>query len=293
VIYVVTTADAHEELARQLAPLLEPGQCVVLNPGRTGGALAMRVILNDHERARQAIVAEAQSLVFACRADHARVRVIGVKAFVPVAACPGRDTPAALRLIRPHFSCFHPADSVLHTGFENIGAMFHPAIVIFNAATIERGQPFYFYQDMTPAIAEFLVALDDERLAAAHAYGLRSHSIFEWVKLAYPSTVGDTLCDRLRNNPAYNEVLAPARLESRLLTEDVPTGLVPLSSLGAAAGVSMPLTTAIIDLAGRLLNRDFRQEGRTIERMGLAGLTPQQIQHKLFWWATDVSSATQ
>ncbi|MGA1045559.1 MAG: hypothetical protein ACO3ZY_10220, partial [Phycisphaerales bacterium] len=42
--------------------------------------------------------------------------------------------------VRELFECFEAAPSGLHTGLENIGAMFHPAIVVFNAATIERAE---------------------------------------------------------------------------------------------------------------------------------------------------------
>jgi opine dehydrogenase len=222
-------------------------------------------------------VAEAQSLVYACRAEGAVVRVIGVKTFVPFAAYPARHTDRVLAKVHPLFPCFQRAASVLHTGFENIGAIFHPAITLFNAATIERGQPFYFYQDMTPLIAKVLTLLDHERIAAGAAFGIDLHSIFDWIKQAYPATQGHTLCDRLRDNPAYHEILAPTTLQSRLLTEDIPTGLVPLFALGTAAGVAMPLMQALIDLGGALLGRDFWSEGRTLEHMGLAGLTPAQI----------------
>ena len=38
-IMVTTTATAHRELALKLAPILSTGQIIVLNPGRTCGAL--------------------------------------------------------------------------------------------------------------------------------------------------------------------------------------------------------------------------------------------------------------
>jgi opine dehydrogenase len=276
-IFVVTTADAHEVLAEQLAPLVEDGQFVLLNPGRTCGAMAVRSVLDRLCPDKDVVVGEAQSLVFACRAEGATVRIIGAKDFVPVAACPGRDTARLLAAVQPLFPSFHAAETVLHTGFENIGAIFHPAIVLFNAAAIERGQSFYFYQDMTPRIARFLSALDEERIAAGAAYGIRLNSIFEWIQKAYPQTLGDTLCARLRTNPAYDEILAPESLSSRLLTEDLPTGLVPLHSLGTAVGVPMPLTRALVDLGGALLERDFWTEGRTLVSLGLGGLGPAQI----------------
>ncbi|MFE8034481.1 NAD/NADP-dependent octopine/nopaline dehydrogenase family protein [Thiohalocapsa marina] len=277
VILVVTTAGAHEAIAARLAPLLEAGQCVLLCPGRTGGAIVVRQTLERMGCADGVLVAEAQSLVYACRADAACVNLIGVKALVPVAADPAADTNAVMQRVRPLFDCFRAAPSVLHTGLENIGAIFHPAIVLFNAAAIERDKGFYLYRDMTPRVAECLVALDRERIAIGAAFGIALYSIFDWIKRAYPLTEGDTLCERLRNNPAYNDILAPTRLDSRLLTEDLPTGLVPMAELGTTAGIETPLMDALIDLGGALLGRDFRAEGRTLERLGLAHLNSSQI----------------
>ena len=52
VVMVVTPSTAHRGLALVMAPYLTDGQMVVLNPGRTGGALELRKVFQDsgHER---------------------------------------------------------------------------------------------------------------------------------------------------------------------------------------------------------------------------------------------------
>lgn len=278
VVLVVTTANAHKSLACALAPLLEDGQIVLLNPGRTGGALEVREVIQRLRPGIRVYVAEAQSLVFACRLEDSRtVRVIGNKAFVPVAALPSVDTVHVVNRLSSLFPSFTPAAHVLITSFENIGAMLHPATALFNTAAIERKVPFYFYRDMTQSVSEFLVALDRERLRLGSAYGLELVSIMDWIRKSYPRSSGDTLIDLMRSNPAYNEILGPNVLDSRFLTEDVPTGLVPFIAFGDAAGVETPLMSALVELASKLLQRDFSREGRSMEDMGLAGLAPNEI----------------
>lgn len=274
VILITTTADAHYDLAVALAPLLQEGQVVLLNPGRTGGALEFRHIIGKMGCTARVYIAEAQSLVFACRITApAQVRIIGVKQYVPVAAFPAADTEHVLSRVRPMFGCFVAAPNVLHTGLENIGAVFHPAIVMFNAAAIERGDEFYFYQDMTDSVAAFLMRLDRERLRLGRAFGIHLASIFDWIKMAYPDCIGKTLAHRMRNNPAYHEIRAPSCLSSRLLVEDIPTGLVPFAALGQAASLDMPLTRSLIHMASALLDVDFWTLGRNLEKLNLAGLT--------------------
>lgn len=277
-IMVTTTADAHAEIALELFPLLEEGQIILLNPGRTGGALEVREIFAQAGTNVRVYVAEAQSLVYACRIiGPALVRVIGIKDYVPVAALPASDTAFVLSKVQALYPCYVPAENVLHTSFENIGAIFHPAIILFNTATIERGEKFYFYQDMTPSVADFLIQLDKERLALGEAFGIKLFSIFDWIKKAYPSSYGDTLCERMRSNPAYYQIEAPDRLDSRLLLEDIPTGLVPFIAFGQVVGLELPLMKSLVNVTCVLLKRDFWKEGRTLEKLGLTGITSTQI----------------
>lgn len=278
VIFVVTTADAHRSLAQQLAPLLCDGQIVLLNPGRTGGALEVAETLKECGTKSYVYIAEAQSLVYACRSEHpSLVRIFGVKKQVPVAVFPGNDTGYVVEKVRTCFDCFQPASSVLETSFENIGAVFHPAVVLFNAAAIERGNLFYFYRDMGDRIASFLVSVDQERIMLGRRYGIELTTVTEWIKKSYPESSGEDLCSRMRSNPAYYEIASPKQLLSRYLTEDVPTGLVPFAAFGELAGLEMPLTRAMIRILSTLLDRDFMREGRTLRRLGLEGMNVEQV----------------
>jgi opine dehydrogenase len=266
-IMVVTTADAHRGLAKEMAPFVKDNQIIVLNPGRTLGALDFSNALYQNTNKR-VYIAEAQSLIYACRADSpGNVRIIGVKDKVPLAAYPARDTLHVIEVLNSIFPCFLPANNILETGLENIGAIFHPSVILFNAAAIERGNMFYFYNDITPAIARFLETIDSERLAIGKSFGLNLKSVTEWVSYAYPGISGDTLCDKMKNNPAYYKILAPINLDNRLLTEDVPTGILPLLELGRIAGVPTPLMESVLHISQSLLMKDFQKDGRTIKNL--------------------------
>jgi opine dehydrogenase len=276
-VMVTTTADAHRELALRMAPHLRPGQQVVLNPGRTLGALEFATALRS-AGAQGVQVAEAQSLIYACRAEApGKVRVIGVKDRVMLAAYPSRDTDVVLATLNSIHPCFIKAPHVLATSLENIGAIFHPPVILFNAAAIERGNLFYFYQDMTPAVADFIQALDAERLAVGAAYGQELRSVSEWVSYAYTGIQGDTLLEKMRSNPAYHKIQAPTTLHSRLLLEDVPTGIMPMAELGALAAVPTPLLNSVHHMAQGLLGIDFSTTGRTLHNLGLDGRSVQDL----------------
>ncbi len=278
VIMVITPAFVHRLLAETCAPYLRDGQIILLNPGRTGGSLEFASVLQAQGLSARVHIAEAQSLIYACRiSGPARARIIGIKERLALAAFPASQTPRVLQTINRLYPQFYAADNVLEIGFDNIGAVFHPGAEILNANAIEAGQAGEFYGDMTPATVRFLEAVDRERLAVARAFGVEVDSAFNWLKRSYPTVTGDTLYQRLRSNKAYAGIKSPATLKNRHLIDDIPTGLVPLASLGRLAGVPTPAIRAIIDIGSILLERDFWAEGRTVEKLGLTGMSVDEI----------------
>ncbi|MDQ7793653.1 MAG: NAD/NADP octopine/nopaline dehydrogenase family protein [bacterium] len=274
VILVVIPASGHRDLARALAPHLAPGQVVVLNPGRTGGAFEFYRVFRERGVHPAVTVAEAQTFIFASRVvGPGRARIFEKKRRVPVAALPAGRTRTVVRLMRRALSEFVPAAHVLETSLANIGAIFHPAPALMNAARIENGSSFDHYHDgISPAVARVLEAMDEERLAVARALGLRLISAREWLRVAY-GAVGPDLYTAIASCSAYAGIGAPREVNSRYLHEDVPAGLVPLAALGQLTGVTTPAISAIVDLASVAVGADFRAAGRTLERMGLDGMT--------------------
>lgn len=280
-IMVTTVANAHKELAEKMAPYVQKGQIIILNPGRTLGAYEFGSTLRNNTE-KKVYVAEAQSLIYACRIEMpGQVRVIGIKDKVLLAAYPKNDTDKVLAVVNAVYPCFIKAGSVLETSLENIGAILHPSVIMLNAATIERGQGFYFYNDMTNSVAGFIEQIDHERLLVGEAYKLKLRSVYEWVSYAYSGVEGETLCEKIKSNNAYYKILAPNSLHSRLMLEDVPTGILPLSELGRLAGVKTPLMDAVLNISESLLKVDFRKNGRTLKNIGIDNLSKEDFLEKL------------
>ena len=278
-VLVVTPAFAHASVAKSIAPHISPGAYVVLNPGRTGGALEVATILKQLCPEKEITVAEAQTLLYACRKTSPTEIVIkGKKSSVPLAAVPSHKTPLVLNELAAYFPAFTMAESVLETSFANIGAIFHPAPTLLNTGWIEssKGAFEYYHQGISPAVADLLEQLDKERLRVANAYGVDIPSAKEWLKAAY-GIDAPTLYDAIQKNPAYAGIKAPTSPDTRYLKEDIPTGIVPISELGRLAGVKTPLMDAIVCSASFLLHADFRKTGRGISSMGANGSTKEDF----------------
>lgn len=279
VVMVVVPSSGHREVAKLCAPHLKKDQSVILNPGRTFGALEFTQVLRECKVKRTPTVAEAQTFLYVSRhAEFARARILQIKNSVPLAAIPAHSTPEVLEDVRKAFPEFVAASNVIETSLDNIGAIFHPSITLMNSARIEstHGDFEYYLEGVSPSSAAVLEAADAERVALGTALGVHLHTAREWLYLAYGSS-GRTLYDAIQATPGYKGVRAPASLTHRYIIEDVPMSLVPMVSAGRQLGVKTPTLSALIHLASTVHGVDYWAEGRTMERVGLAGKTVEQI----------------
>jgi len=278
-IMVVVPSTAHASLAEQMAPHLRDGHIVVLHPGRTGGCLEVAKVLRDAGCQARVVLAEAETLIYACRAEGpTQARIFRIKDAVPLAALPATRTATVLDTLRSAFPRFIDGETVLHTGLNNMGAIFHPALTILNAGRIEStGGEFQFYIDgVTPSVARVLECLDRERVTVAAALGIRARTAREWLHLAYNAT-GDTLHEAIHNQAGYRGIRAPATLRHRYIFEDVPMSLVPIAALGQRYGVSVENINSIIRLACVIAQTDYNRRGRTLDELGIDGLSVSEV----------------
>jgi opine dehydrogenase len=279
IIMLVLPSTAHAEMARLASPHLVDGQIVVLNPGRTGGALEFRQVLRAQNCPAQVRVAEAETLIYASRSDGpALARIFGIKESVPLAALPAKDTPALLDSLNQAYPQFIDGTSVLHTGLNNMGAIFHPALTLLNAGRIEStlGEYQFYIEGVTPSVARVLEVLDRERVTVAASLGVRARTALEWLKMAY-NTTGNNLYEAIHNQSGYYGIKAPAVLNHRYITEDVPMSLVPIWSLATRYGVSVRGMDSIIRLACIIHHTDYYRRGRTTDRLGLSEFSVSEL----------------
>jgi opine dehydrogenase len=279
ILMVVIPSTGHADLARHAAPHLRDGQIIVLNPGRTLGAVEFRMALRKAGCTAKVLVAETQTFVFASRADGpAQARIFRIKDAVPLAALPATDTPQVLETLAPAYPQFIDGINVLYTGLNNIGAIFHPAIALLNSARIEStGGKFEFYiEGVTPTVARIMEVLDRERVTVASALGIRATTALEWLKLAYNAS-GENLYEAIHNQPGYRGIHAPPSLHHRYLTEDIPASLVPITSLAQQYGVSVRGIDSIIRLGCLAHRTDYYRRGRTLEKLGIKNLSVSEL----------------
>ncbi len=278
IIMVVVPATAHHFMAEECAPYLRDDQMIILNPGRTFGALEFYQVLKENNCEKDVIIAEAQTFIYASRlSGPAQAKIFRIKNSIPVASIRAYLIPQVLKKIRVVFPQFVAGDNIFKTSFDNIGSVFHPALTILNAGWIEDDSEFQFYiQGASTSVSKVLEKVDQERVNVAEALGIRALTAREWLYLAY-NAAGSNLYEAIKANPGYRGIKAPTRLNMRYITEDVPTSLVPISSVGKKFNVPTPTIDSLIYLASCLNDCDYWAIGRTVEKLNIHNMSLKEL----------------
>lgn len=264
-VMVAAPSSAHRDIAKELAPYVNKNMIIVLNPGRTFGAIDFADTLYKNGVKELPKIAETQTIVYTCRKEDANhVNIYALKKGVKIAALKREDNEYIMKTLPDCLkSYFEVTDSVAITSLSNIGMVLHCAPVLMNVGWIETKKTDfrYYYDGISKSVAFFLEKIDYERMKVAEAAGYKVESTASWLKRSY-HVEGNNLFECIQNNSKYREIDAPKSLLCRYILEDIPNGMVPIEYLGMQMGISTANISTVIDLANAVMNRDFRKEGR-------------------------------
>ena len=283
-VMLTVPISAHPFYARRLGTILPPGAVLFLNPGHMGGGLFMAHEIHRLTGRTDVRTCEVSTLAYACRMHGpASVNVMRVMRSLPFAAFPGRAQDELFELLSPLYPSLVQASHVLQTGFLDINAVEHPPQIICNAGWVEhtKGAYLFYYEGTTPSVGRVIDTLDRERIAVAEAAGVPTKPFVQvFQEMGYTTEdaarVG-TAHAALQESAPNRWIRGPKSLDHRYLHEDVGWGLVPWSELGRSLGVPTPVMDGLITLGSTLNGRDYRAEGLTLERLGLAGKRPEEL----------------
>jgi len=280
-VLITAPTHAHADVARVIAPRIAPEQLVMAAPGHT------LLLIPNVIRAvggKLGIYCESSSLPFICRKSApSRIRITRAAQVLYFAAFPGNEVKTAVEQVQPVFPQIEPRPSLLHTVFPYTNAIHHPPALLLNVGRLEStgGDYHHYYDGITPAVGRLIDALDAERLAVAAALGVAVEPLPQFFfRMGYTSAAGrdgGTAYDVFHNSEPNRWIKAPASIDHRFFNEDVPYGLLAIAELGRLAGVPTPGADAVIDIASIVAARDYRGEGLTRERMGIAGMTVGEV----------------
>jgi len=278
VILTVVPAFGQRRFAELVGRFLKDGQVVVLSPGNFGGAIEFARGIREVGCAGRPIIMETECMIYSGFKDGpASCWVSGFKEGMSAAAFPAADGPRGIKAVQALYPKCRLASSVLETGLGNVNTVFHAPILVLNAGRVEsdKDEFLFYWEGCSPSVGRVVEGVEAERLAIGQALGTPLtpfHNVMiQWY--GHQGAKGESLSRVMATNPAYEWDTAPRKLQHRFLLEDVPYGMVAMEDLGRLGGVPTPLTTAVVELACRLLGEDLRARARSLSSLGLGQLS--------------------
>lgn len=269
-------AYGHEEFTRACAPYLKDGQLLVYIS--YFGAMRMSKLLKEMSINSDVILGEFLSCPYAGRKTKPNEAfIVKRKERLPFATLPGRRTSEALHLLNQLFGDLTPANTCLETSINNINPWGHVAGVLLNAGWIEatRGGFSFYLEGKTPGVLNLEKEMEDEKVRVMQKLKLNSTRTPVLVKELYWRVIQET--GGSVHPTKYKVQDAPQTLKHRYLLEDVPYGLVPITSIAKEISVPTPILDSTIKIASVLVQRDLMQEGIDACTLGLSGLTAEEM----------------
>jgi len=270
---------ASEFYARQCAAYVEEGQ-VIVSLGKGGASLIWAKVFKEEGVGKKIYLADTNTLPYgASRIDDHSVRLENRTQNLIAASFPGKDIDYVGKIMEklytPDNYDIRYGQNAIDSILVDYNAITHTPPMICNAARIETGDPdFHLFgkDENTPAVVRMIEKIDRERMAIGEKLGLKQHTLEEEIMMVkwnpnqedYVLPLYDAI-----HTPFLEVCEGPFKLDTRHLTEDIPYGLVTYSSLGKMLGVPTPVSDAVTTVSEVLLDRDFKESGRTVEALGI------------------------
>lgn len=293
-IIIAVPAYGHVAFAEAIAPYIEDGQIITLNPSYTLGSIEfVNALKNKGVDPNKILLGSTGILVYATRKFMGnKIFCMCVKAKIPFSAFPAKNTGKMLSVLNEFYPQPDGEHGVLVDSYndlklslENINLYVHPPMMILKAVDVELGEEPYLKSEHSRAVKLLGRAMNREAMAITKAYGIESwsheylHDVLMypyWVRR--PREVDKPDWAKPENQPAeYGASRGFNFLKGRYITEDIPYGLVPISELGDAVGVPTPSIDAVIDIGSVIAETSFREVGRTLKKLGVADMSKAEL----------------
>ena len=278
-IIIPLPATAHGDLAKKLAPHLEDKQVVYLPPGTFGAYLFAKEMKACGNKAQTAF-AETGTLPYLARKHGDNQVTVSVRATrLPTGVYPARMTEYALKKLGKVYPSIEPLQDVLDGTLMNAGPIIHPPLILMNAAPLEHFDDWDIHNEGTqPSIRRVTHRLDEERIRLREVLGYGSphfplddhydDSRDEWM-------YGNASHKKLTGSGDWREKIDLTH--HRYMREDIAIGLVFYATLGAWAGVDMPIANGLIAIASAVVGENLVEGPRSWAGLGLSKITRKEL----------------
>jgi len=278
-IHFVVPAFAQDDFFDAALPHLRDGQTAVVWAGDFGSLRLAHKVRTLRPQLKLTIV-ETHTLPYGTRlveADH--VALLLTAPTVLASALPADRNPKVIPALAEAFPCVKPGGHAIAAALSNPNPIVHPPGSLLNVGRIQytNGDFWMYREGITEAVARVIRDVYQELAQVARAYKSELLYFPDSDFRTTASIMGTSFVAPFDTIGAIARVKGPTSIHHRYITEDLPYGLVPASQLARKAGLITPLVDAIVHLGSSVCGIDFWKHGRTLESLGLADLTVDEI----------------
>ena len=304
IIIVTTPAIGHKPFFEQLIPALEDGMVVHIYPDNYG-SLVLRKMMREAGCTKKVIIGGWSSSTYGSRVDiKGGVVLPSVRAYYRAITLRGAALPSTDQADFLESTKYMPSmdavthgdgpvggDTVMDIGFSNVNPVLHCPGTILGVGVMENfgvifGEDKYKYSIYShaycPSISQVQYSFYQEQCKLAKAMGV---GIQEFEKKQFFSRENILGCEYMgmdyeipfdQQDPIQFGT-GPFTMDNRYITEDVPVGCHVYHELGKRFGIRTPVIDSMINLASAILERDFYEEGYTLDYLGLGHMTNEEM----------------
>ena len=279
VVMVMTTTLQHEFIAQLISPYVRDGQVIVLVPGYMGSLIFKKYISKDVTYSEWETTAYNGRIV-----NNEYVRISFYNPRNAISVLPISHTQQVLNIFSQCFdNTKYTRKHILESAFHNPNMIVHPIGVLFSASRIEysNGEFWMYREAFTPSVVNVIKAFDVQKNKVLKAFDCEALDYFEAAKWRNEKDLSIDAMAVFRSF-ADSSNKGPSFINHRYLLEDVPMGLGLFISVAKLVGVDTSIQEGIASLASALLNKDFKNDARTIQYLlGKSDLTIDDIKQAI------------
>lgn len=270
IILIALMAQRQEVVMDLMLPYLRDGQTVCFSSGSCAS-----LILKNKITGKDVLTGEMQGNIYPCRllSDGSLISAFDYKEKA-VAAFPAKDNDRFVEALSQVYAC-HSVKNVFQATLNSPNTSIHLAGTILGTAKMETMDDFRLYRDgLSPSVAELIEAVEAEKERVIVKMGYEMGRASGEIKALMQY-------DENPHLDIFRGLEGPTGINHRYVTEDAYAGNSLLLSLGRAFDIEMPVLAGLIAIASVLNKTDFYKQGRTMERFGLKGMTPGEVNQYL------------
>lgn len=280
IIFMALVANRHREVSALIAPYLKDGQVVCFFSGNCG-SMILKPMLGD----KDVLVGETMGSYNSTR-YMGNATIFHANPVMPVknvVAFPAKDSKRFVEALNPVYPCRcypeAPVRNAIECALNSPNVTNHLISSIVNLGAMEISLDFRLYRDgLSPSVIKLIDCVREERQAIMEGFGY-VHNLIDVVGLMKLLVKFDE--EPLPNKAGFRLTTGPDCITHRYISEDAYAGDSLMISMGKLLGIETPVISAAVTLASHLNDCDYYKEGLTLENLGLAGCSVEQINHYL------------